>query len=94
MGLKEEEKVKNETLRQKRRTIAAKRLALGFNDKGKEEVDDKVIDDLEYNETQYQTQQEEKKERKPVKLIMPIETISREDYKKKMLKEDEQFKTV
>jgi hypothetical protein len=39
-GLKVEENVKNESLRQKRRQIAAKRLSLGFNDKGKDEIDD------------------------------------------------------
>jgi hypothetical protein len=35
-------------LRQKRKSHAARRLKLGFNDKGKEEIDDPIIDTLEF----------------------------------------------
>ena len=69
MGLQEVEDKKQEGLRKKRRENAAKRLALGFNDKGKEEVDDLILEDLEYKSTQYQKQIEEQKERKPVKMV-------------------------
>ena len=93
-GLKVEENVKNENLRQRRRQVAAKRLSLGFNDKGKDEIDDKVIDDLEYKVREHQKMQAEKLERKPVKLVTEVKNISKEEYMSQMLREEEKFRTV
>ena len=69
-------------------------MKLGFNDKGKEEVEDKIIEDLEYNDIQYRTQQAELKERKPVKLVTDIKGISKEQVESSMFKDDEKFRTV
>ena len=71
-----------ESVRERRRKNAAIRLKLGFDDKGKDEVDDKIIEDLEYNDTIYRTQQAELKERKPVKIITDIKGISKDELKK------------
>ena len=53
MGLVDEGKKKEESVRQKRRMHAAKRLQLGFNNRGKDEVEDKVLEDLELKEKAY-----------------------------------------
>lgn len=42
-----ENEQKQESLRKKRRDYAQRRLSLGFNDKGKEEVADSIIEELE-----------------------------------------------
>ena len=52
MGLVTEEEERKESMRKKRKEYAAKRLALGFKDK-KEEVDDKILEELEYKTKQY-----------------------------------------
>lgn len=54
LGLMEEDAQKQESLRKKRREYAQKRLSLGFNDKGKEEVADSVIEELEYKSKEYE----------------------------------------
>ena len=54
LGLMEEDAQKQESLRKKRREYAQKRLSLGFNDKGKEEVVDSVIEELEYKSKEYE----------------------------------------
>lgn len=94
LGLQEVEDKKQEGLRKKRRENAAKRLALGFNDKGKEEVDDLILEDLEYKSTQYQKQIEEQKERKPVKMVTQVKGISKEEIQKLMLREEDKFKPI
>lgn len=94
LGLQEVEDKKQEGLRKKRRENAAKRLALGFNDKGKEEVDDPILEDLEYKSTQYQKQIEEQKERKPVKIVTQVKGISKEEIQKLMLREEDKFKPI
>lgn len=56
IGYKKEEEKRNESLRERRRKNAEIRQKLGFDDKGKEEVEDKIIEDMEYNEKLYNTQ--------------------------------------
>ena len=53
MGLQQAKNVEEEALRAKRREYAAKRKQLGFNDKGKDEVEDKILEDLEFNSKAY-----------------------------------------
>lgn len=94
LGLDAESKAKDESQRKKRRELAAKRSALGFNDKGKEEVSDAVIDDLEYKTSQYEQQIEEKKERKPVKMVTDVKGISKEEIQQLLLRDAEKFKPI
>lgn len=94
LGLKEQNREKMESQRRKRREYAAKRLQLGFNDKGKEEVEDTVLDELEYKDSQYQKQIEEKKERKPVKVVTEIKGISKAELDSLLLREEEKFKPI
>jgi hypothetical protein len=63
MGLKQEEEKKEESLRSKRREHAAKRLKLGFNDKGKEEVHDDVLELMETKTSEFKAAFDEKAER-------------------------------
>lgn len=94
LGLESENKEKEESQRKKRRELAAKRLALGFNDKGQEEVSDSVIEELEYKTNQYEKQIEEKKERKPVKKVTEVKGISKEEIEKLLLRDAEKFKPI
>jgi hypothetical protein len=54
MGLIQEKEAQKESARRKHRENAAKRLSLGFNDKGKEEVQDTILEELEYKSREYQ----------------------------------------
>lgn len=94
MGLDAEKAKIEEGRRVRRREFAQRRRSLGFNDKGKEEVDDKVLEDMEYNSREYQQQIEEQKERKPVKLVAPVKGISRKEIESLMLHEHEKFKPI
>lgn len=94
MGLDAENAKAEEGRRVRRRDFAQRRRSLGFNDKGKEEVDDKVLEDMEYNSREYQQQIEEQKERKPVKLVAPVKAISRKEIETLMLHEHEKFKPI
>ncbi len=76
------------------REYAKRRLALGFNDNGQEEVDDKIIDDLEYKDMIYQMDIKESKERKPAKIVADIKGISKEELKRLNLTKDEKFEIV
>ena len=55
----QQEEKQSSSLRAKRREYAQKRKQLGFNDKGKEEIDDKIIEELEYKSKEYLKQIEE-----------------------------------
>ena len=90
----QKDEVKKESVRERRRKNAAIRMKLGFDDKGKDEVEDQIIEDLEYNDKVYRTQQAELKERKPVKMVTEIKGISKEQLESQMLKEEEKFRTV
>ena len=94
IGYKKQSEERKEGVRERRRKNAAIRLKLGFDDQGKEEVDDQIIEDLEYNDKLYRTQQAELKERKPVKLVTEIKGISKEELMGEMLREDEKFRKV
>lgn len=94
MKLGEENTAKEESGRKKRREYAQRRAALGFNDKGLEEVEDKVMEDLEHKSKEYEKQIEEQKERKPVKLVTPIKGISRQEIEDIMLRDADKFKPI
>jgi hypothetical protein len=55
MGFTEKKVEEKESKRKKMKEYAAQRLKLGFNNKGKEEVEDKVLETLWKNEKQYKT---------------------------------------
>lgn len=94
LGLMEEDAQKQESLRKKRREYAQKRLSLGFNDKGKEEVADSVIEELEYKSKEYEKQIEEQKERRAVNLVTPVKGISKQDIERLMLQDADKFKPI
>lgn len=94
LGLMEEDAQKQESMRKKRREYAQKRLSLGFNDKGKEEVADSVIEELEFKSKEYEKQIEEQKERRAVKIVTPVKGISKEDIERLMLQESDKFKPI
>ena len=94
LGLMEEDAQKQESLRKKRREYAQKRLSLGFNDKGKEEVVDSVIEELEYKSKEYEKQIEEQKERRAVNLVTPVKGISKQDIERLMLQDADKFKPI
>lgn len=50
INLQVEEEKKKESIRVRRRKNAAIRQKLGFDDQGKEEVEDPIIEELEYND--------------------------------------------
>ena len=94
LGLMEEDAQKQESMRKKRREYAQKRLSLGFNDKGKDEVADSVIEELEHKSKEYEKQIEEQKERRAVKIVTPVKGISKEDIERLMLQESDKFKPI
>ena len=94
MGLIQEKEAMKESARRKHRENAAKRLSLGFNDKGKEEVQDTILEELEYKSREYQKQIEEQKERKPVKLSAEVKAISKKDIENLMLRDEEKFRPI
>jgi hypothetical protein len=55
-------------------------------------VDDPVLDQLEFDEGNYQKTLKEQRERKPVKIVSDVKGISKSEYFKDMLREDEHFK--
>jgi hypothetical protein len=72
---------------------------LGFNDKGKEEIQDTVLEDLDYKTKEYQKQVEEQKDlsvglRKPVKLVSEVNGIGRAEIERLMLRDSEKFKPI
>ena len=94
LGLEQKTTEKQEAGRKRRREYASKRAALGFNDKGKEEVEDKIMEDLEYKSREYEKQIEEQKERKPVKLVTPVKGISKKEIEDIMIRDAEKFKPI
>ena len=86
--------VKEESGRKRRREFAQKRASLGFNDKGKEEIEDKIMEDLEYKAKEYEKQIEEQKERKPVKIVTPVQGISKKEIEDIMLRDADKFKPI
>ena len=85
---------RNESIRERRKKNAAIRLKLGFDDKGKEEVEDNIIEELEYSDKIYRTKQAELKERKAVKMVTEIKGIGKDELEREMLREDEKFRNV
>jgi hypothetical protein len=85
---------KEESGRKKRREYAQRRAALGFNDKGQQEVEDKIMEDLEHKSKEYEKQIEEQKERKPVKLVTPVHGISKKEIEDIMLRDADKFKPI
>jgi hypothetical protein len=69
-------------------------MSLGFNDKGKEEVADSVIEELEFRSKEYEKQIEEQKERRAVKIVTPVKGISKDDIERLMLQENDKFKPI
>lgn len=72
---------------------------MGFNDKGKEEIQDTVLEDLDYKTKEYQKQVEEQKDlsvglRKPVKLVSEVNGIGRAEIERLMLRDSEKFKPI
>ena len=94
LGLLDENSQKQESLRKRRRDYAKRRLSLGFNDKGKEEVADSVIEELEQKSKEYEKQIEEQKERKPVKLVAGIKAISKHEIDSLLLQDSDKFKPI
>lgn len=94
MGLLQEKEKQEQSVRQKRRENAIKRMQLGFNDKGKEEISDKVLEELEVKSKEHQKQIEEQKERKPVKMVTEVKGISKQEIENLMLREEEKFKPI
>lgn len=81
-------------MRKKRREYAQRRLSLGFNDRGQEEVADSIIEDLEFKSKEYEKQIEEQKERKPVKIVTPVKGISKQEIEQLMLQDADKFKPI
>lgn len=94
LGLLNENASRQESLRKKRRDYAQRRLSLGFNDKGKEEVADSIIEELEQKSKEYEKQIEEQKERKPVKLVTQVKGISKHDIDSLLLQDADKFKPI
>ena len=99
MGLTQEKETEKESGRKIRRENATKRAQLGFNDKGKEEIQDTVLEDLDYKTKEYQKQVEEQKDltvgqRKPVKLVSEVNGIGRAEIERLMLRDSEKFKPI
>ena len=80
--------------RKRRREYAQKRASLGFNDKGKEEVEDKIIEELDHKSKEYEKQIEEQKERKAVKVVTPVHGISKTEIENIMLRDADKFKPI
>ena len=57
-------------------------------------VSDKVMEELKINKTKYDKQVQEQRARKKIDIVTPVQGISREEYKKGMLRSDEYFKNV
>ena len=85
---------KEESGRKKRREYAQRRAALGFNDKGQQEVEDKIMEDLEHKSKEYEKQIEEQKERKPVKMVTPVQGISKKEIEDLMIRDADKFKPI
>lgn len=75
----------------KRREYGALRAKLGFKDKS-DEVDDPILSQLEFDESNYQKSLKEQRERKPVKIVTDIQGISKDEIHEQMLRSDEHFK--
>ena len=94
LGLEQDASEKQESGRKRRREYATKRAALGFNDKGKEEIEDKIMEDLDHKSMAYEKQIEEQKERKPVKIVTPVKGISKREIEDIMLRDADKFKPI
>ena len=77
----------------KNRAHAQHRAKLGYRNEG-EEVEDRVLDRLEFDTTKHQKALAESLEKKPVKIVTEVEVISKEEYDKSMLKDKERFREV
>ncbi len=75
------------------RSYAERRLKLGYQD-GKDEVADPILDQLIVDEARYQKSLKDKRERKPIKQVVEVQGLSKPEFYKSMLKDDEKFKDV
>lgn len=57
-------------------------------------VEDKVMEDLEIRSTTYQKAVQEQRDRKKIKIITPVQGISRAEYEDGKLRPDEHFKDI
>ena len=54
-------------------------------------VEDKVMEELEIKSTEYYKKVQEKKDRKKVPVVVPVQGISRQEYVEGMLRPEEKF---
>lgn len=80
-------------LSKKRRDYATLRKKLGFKDKGAEEVDDPVMDDLQIDKAIYEKALQERTDRKPIPQNVPVEGISKTEYYDSLLRDSERYQT-
>lgn len=92
-----EEELQRSEVKQQRsirhRGYAERRLKLGYQD-GKEEVADPILDQLIVDEARYQKSLKDKRERKPIKQVTEVQGLSKPEFYKSMLKDEEKFKDV
>lgn len=57
-------------------------------------VDDRTMDDLAINSTNYQKQVQEQRARKKIEIVAPVQGISRKEFQNSMLGPEEMFKNA
>jgi hypothetical protein len=80
-------------LSEKRRGHGRLRKQLGFKD-DTEEVDDPVLDKLEYDDALFQKAQKEKRDRKVIKMPTEIEGITRKEQYESVYQDKDAFKPI
>lgn len=98
MATKEMEEELKETEEKQQRSIrhrgyAERRQKLGYQD-GKEEVADPILDQLVIDEARYQKSLKDKRERKQIKQVTEVQGLSKPEFYKSMLKDQEKFQDV
>lgn len=93
---REQEKLQAENERKEKhsrklRGHAKRRQELGFNDNGAEEVEDEAADNYALDLARYEKQQQDKRDRKPIKMVTEVQGVSRKEYLDSMLKENDKF---
>lgn len=93
---REQEKLQAENERKEKHSRklkghANRRQELGFNDNGAEEVEDEAADNYALDLARYEKQQQDKRDRKPIKMVTEVQGVSRKEYLDSMLKENDKF---
>lgn len=57
-------------------------------------VSDKIIEDLAIRRSEYDKQVQEQRARKRIEIPVPVQGISKQEYREQMLRQDEHFKDV